>query len=338
VARAVAAIALGCATTPPAPPPPAAFYWVAEGPHGSLFFLLGSVHIGDGRELELPPQIALDWMRADELVVEVDTRGLSAYDALESAQRYGLLPPQVSLWDVVSGETWAELVAYLRAHHYPVAAAGRMRPWLIAQLIAQMEFEAAGYDARNGVDAWFLGRADGTRTVQPLESLDEQMSVFAALPAELQEELLREILEKTDAFVETTHAMLRAFETGDEAMLLEVIGTGPTRDPARRLFHERFFVERNRRMAERLALLSTDPSRTRFVVVGTGHLIGPDSVPALLEDQGFEVERVPDAYLRVVPPEPPIPEHLPVPSDAHPAPHALPAPAPAPPAGIEQAP
>ncbi len=44
-------------------------------------------------------------------------------------------------------------------------------------------------------------------------------------------------------------------------------------------------------MSEQLAALSRD-GKTRFVVVGTGHLLGPRGIPALLCADGFAVARV----------------------------------------------
>jgi len=304
---------LACAqrpAVPPPPPPPAAFFWETVAPSGARVALLGSVHIGEERELWLDPRVEQAYQRAAALIVEVDTRHLSPYDALEATERYGLLPPEQSLGDVISPDLYRSLIAYLRAHHYPLDQVARMRPWLLTQLVAQIEFEAAGYDADNGVDAWFLRRADDTKPVEPLEDLDDQLSLFASLPPALEERLLREMLAETGGFVAITHAILRAWERGDEATLLALL-LGGRNDPLLRAFHQRVFVERNYRMADRLAALAAD-GRDRFVVVGTGHLIGPESVPDLLLARGFAVTRVPDAFVRArPPPPPPLPELLP---------------------------
>jgi uncharacterized protein YbaP (TraB family) len=328
----LALLAAACASKPPVPPPPAAFFWEVRTSRGPAFYLLGSVHIGDGRELTLPQPVAIGWARSEELVVEVDTRDLSALEVLEVTQREGgFLPPGQALSDVLAPETYWRVVDYLRDHHYPLQVASRMRAWLLAQVVAQIEFEAAGYDADNGVDAWFLRRATGAKPVVQLESFEEQTRLFAGLPNALQETLLREILRETDVFLETTNAILRAWERGDEAMLLELL-LGARDDPNLEAFHKRVFVDRNRVMAERLEALARD-GRERFVVIGTGHLIGPDSVPELLDHRGFEVERLPDAFVRAAPWETPLPDPTaPAPApEPEPVPAPAPAPAPAPP-------
>jgi len=56
-------------------------------------------------------------------------------------------------------------------------------------------------------------------------------------------------------------------------------------------FYEAIFFERNQAMARRLAELTRD-GKTRFAVLGAGHMLGPRGIPALLCERGFEVRRV----------------------------------------------
>lgn len=311
----LAGLASACAAPPPPPPPPpAALYWEARAPGGGAVFLLGSVHLGaDDRELALPLRVALDWARAQELVVDADPDALPDLERLEAVHRHGLLPPERTLRDVVSADTWTLLVAYLRAHREPLDVVSRMRPWLAAQRIAQIELAALGADPGSGVDGWFLRRAGvEEKAVAPLETLEEQMAAFGALPAPVEDALLRQILEQGHAFRETLQATLWAWEHGEEARLLELL-LGAGDDPRLALFHGTVLVPRNHRMAERLAVRAAD-GRARFVVLGAGHLIGPESLPELLRRHGFAVERHPDAFVRsydpaaLVAPEPPSPD------------------------------
>lgn len=316
-----AALGSGCASrlAPPEPPPPAAFYWHARAPGGARLFLLGSVHVGEaGRELALPLEMELDWARAEELVVEVDAEALPDLERLDTVQRHGLLPIETSLREVVSPATWSALAGYLRARGYPLAAASRMRPWMAAQQVAQLELAAAGYAPENGVDAWFVRRAGAeNRPIAQLETLEEQLAAFGSLPPGVEEALLAEMLEQAPLFADTSRAILAAWERGDEALLLELL-LGTRDDPRLATFHQRVFVERNQRMAARLAAMAAD-GRTRFVVIGTGHLIGPGSVPELLEAYGFEVERRSDAYVRSYDPRT-LPPPTPAPAEPGPAP------------------
>jgi uncharacterized protein YbaP (TraB family) len=57
------------------------------------------------------------------------------------------------------------------------------------------------------------------------------------------------------------------------------------------LFYESIFFGRNETMTRRLAEFARD-GKTRFVVLGVGHMLGSRGIPSLLCDRGFGVRRV----------------------------------------------
>jgi hypothetical protein len=295
-----------CATQPKAPPrlkpgdelAPKAFFWEVQAENGARLFLLGSVHIGDGRELVLDPRIEKDWAESHELVVELDTTTLSPIDAVDATNRFGLLPRDTKLRNSVKPDTYRQVAKYMKQREYPLERVDRMRPWLVAQVVTQLEYAAAGLEAENGVDVAMMRRATGRKGIVPLESLEEQAALFAGLPAPLQEKMLVEILREAQALLAVTRATLAAWEQGDEKKLTELLFANATGDAELTEFYERVFYGRNRAMVDRLVTLSAD-ARPRFVVVGTGHLIGPQGIPELLAQRGFRVERVGSA--RVLP-------------------------------------
>ena len=305
-AIAILALVAACATPPkttPKPRPgdelaPRAFFWEAQAENGARLFLLGSVHIGDGRQLVLDARIEQDWAQAQELVVELDTSTLSPIDAVDATNRFGLLPRGTTLRSVVAPDTYQQVAKYMKARGYPMERIDRMRPWLVAQVVTQLEYTAAGLDAENGVDVAMMRRATGRKGIVPLESLEEQAALFAGLPAPLQETMLVEILREAQALLAVTRATLSAWEQGDEKTLTELLFGNANGDAALGEFYERVFYSRNRTMTDRIVALSAD-AKPRFVVVGTGHLIGPQGIPELLAQRGFRVERVGSA--RVLP-------------------------------------
>ena len=69
--------------------------------------------------------------------------------------------------------------------------------------------------------------------------------------------------------------------------MFEAIDDAPELD----VFYERVFFERNRNMVAQLLELAPD-GRTRFVVLGAGHMVGEEGVPALLGRRGYRVTSV----------------------------------------------
>jgi uncharacterized protein YbaP (TraB family) len=110
------------------------------------------------------------------------------------------------------------------------------------------------------------------------------------LPASLQELMLRDALARVDHFPEDTRALVAAWQRGDDGRLEELV-FGPLAElPELEVFYDLVFFQRNENMAARLAQLGGD-GRTRFVVLGAGHMVGEQGVPAILARRGFQVTR-----------------------------------------------
>jgi len=285
---AFAGLALGCAG--PAPPPAEPFLtplaWQARRPgQPGTLYLLGSIHVGSARERRLSPTLIEAWRSSDELVVEVDLDASSAAMAREWAQR-AYLPAGRHLGDVLSPETRQLLSEYLKSHGLDPARFSSLKPWAVLLQLARIEFERAGFPAEQGVDRRFLNEAAGRKPVVALESYALQLDLYDGFSFEVQEMMLRDLLEPSDPY--ETKALVDAWERGDEQAFLDLLFPDSERW---RPYRERFFYQRNENMARKLEGLERD-GRTRFVVVGVGHMVGPRGIPALLATQGWVVERI----------------------------------------------
>jgi hypothetical protein len=332
-AAALVAFAIACQTTGTVQTErgkPQAFFWEAAAPEGGRLFLLGSVHIGDGRELALDPRIETDWQTAEELVVELDLTAPSPIDAVEATNRHGLLPEPRTLQQVVRAETYRQVAEYMKRRDYSMDRVDQMRPWMVALVVQDLEYAVAGLRAENGVDAVLLRRAKGAKPIIALETLDEQMAAFAGLPDALQELWLGDVLRESERLLEFTREMLRVWEAGDDARMLEMVFPPAAADPDQLQFYERMYWSRNRVMTDRLMALAAD-GKARFVVIGTGHLLGPKGIPELLAQRGYRVRRLGSARVVGGPAAAPaVPAATPA-LQPQPAPTPIPTQAPAPP-------
>jgi uncharacterized protein YbaP (TraB family) len=264
--------------------------WQAAGPGqaGASLFLLGSIHVGREAAVDFGDSVADAYARCDELVVEVDLSALSEEEIVRQTRPYLLLPDGQTLRGALSGETYQLLDAHLRARGTPMAAVERLRPWVVATMLAMFEFEAAGLWPQYGVDQRFIERADGRRSIRGLETLRSQLEVFDRLSPRLQDLMLADSLLNIEREI---GELARAWEQGDEAALTELIFASLDEHPEFADFYEAIFFTRNEDMAAQLARLAGDGKR-RFVVLGSGHMLGPRGIPALLAARGFRVERV----------------------------------------------
>jgi hypothetical protein len=260
----------------------------APGQAGASLFLLGSIHVGRADGFDFGDDVADAYARCQELVVEVDLSALSEEEIARQTRPYLLLPDGQTLRGVLSEETYQRLDAHLRSRGTPMAAVEKLRPWAVATMLAMFEFEAAGLRAEYGVDRRFIERADGRRSIRGLETLQSQLELFDRLSPRLADLMLADSLANLEREVGD---LTRAWERGDEAALMDLIFASLDEQPEFAEFYEAVFFTRNEDMTSQLAGLAGDGKR-RFVVLGSGHMLGPRGIPALLAARGFRVERV----------------------------------------------
>ena len=128
--------------------------------------------------------------------------------------------------------------------------------------------------------------------VHGLETIEEQVGVFAGLPEADQVALLDAALALNAEVDRLYEDMKRAYLAGDLDALQQIAEEQQaTSDPALEArLEDRLIGSRNRRMAERLTVHLTRGGA--FVAVGALHLSGDAGVLHLLEQQGYRVERV----------------------------------------------
>jgi uncharacterized protein YbaP (TraB family) len=297
---ALALLAAACESPPPpaqpaAPAEPAATptLWSARPPGAPqpLFYLLGSVHVGDPRMRELGREVERAWQRSEELVVEADVSRVDLGELQLMMQRYGGIAAPDRLRDRLAPKTWQLLQTWLAQQGLPADAFDATAPWLVATSVAVLQFRALGFREELGVDRLFMERAAvERRPVVELESAEEQFAVFANLSRELQDLMLRDTLERARESPDEAERLMDAWAHGDDEAL-EAIALDPlTRSPEFAPFYERVLFERNEHMAARLAQLALD-GRIRLVVVGAGHMLGPRGIPALLREWDFEIKK-----------------------------------------------
>jgi uncharacterized protein YbaP (TraB family) len=249
------------------------------------------VHLGDPETFALGGALAEAWARSDELVVEIDVSRITPEQAAEATLRYGVLPPGDSLPDRLAPETWSRLAGELEGLGVPPRGFARFKPWLAATTLVVLQLQGAGLQAAYGVDQQMIGRAAADKPIVALESLDSQLAMLDSLPADVQELMLLDALEQGGEVEDQLDRLVEAWRRGDEDELVEATFGQLERHPEFRILYERIYFERNRAMSEQLARLARD-GRTRFTVLGVGHMVGPRGIPALLADRGFRVERV----------------------------------------------
>lgn len=286
-AAALACLAMATGTLPAAAQPA---FWVIKDADSTIY-LLGTIHVLKPDTAWRGPKLDTAMKEAQELWLELPTTDPATMqsDMLKIVQKHGLAPQLPLSKDLTPEEIKtldeAAALAGLSASQLNV-----YRPWFAALTISNATIERAGYDSSSGVDRK-VEAIFGAREIAPkgLETIEEQMGVFTGMARKQELAFLRETLEEyKNASVELDQMVAR-WASGDvdnlEKLLVEEM-----KDKNLDIYKV-LIVDRNDSWAGKIAEMITGKG-TIFIAVGAMHLIGPDSVLAMLKARGIEAERV----------------------------------------------
>lgn len=279
----IAALALVLMRAAPATAEPA--MWTVRDADSTIV-LLGSVHLLPG-DLDWRPK-ALDQAlaRADDLWFETPTDGSGDLEIRGVMLQQGMMPAEQGLLALLTPEGRRRAETIGTRLGYPPATLDRFRPWLADLSLSVAALRQQGLTTDAGVER-ALADAAPTARRRYLETPGEQIAFFAGADPADQLRSLEETLRQLDEEPEMFDRLLRAWLAGDQ-QTIEALGVTPLRRASPAMY-ERVLAGRNRRWADAIAERLAGSGET-VIVVGAGHLAGPDSVQALLRARGVAVE------------------------------------------------
>jgi uncharacterized protein YbaP (TraB family) len=263
------------------------FLWEVRSPTATVY-LLGSIHIASGDIYPLDARIEHAFQTADTLVLETEMDDAAQARAASMLQQAGTYTPPDSLEQHIDAATLASLSKSLSGMGLPVEAFYSMRPWMVSLTLTLARLQALGYRPDLGIDQHFRTTA-GAKKLAALETIDQQVALFRDMSDALQSATLRQTLDELGTLRDMMQRAFNAWRGGDPAVL-EALLVSPTRKDYPELYR-RLFVDRNRHMAEAIETFLKGKG-TVFVVVGSGHLVGSDSILHLLQVKGHKTRQL----------------------------------------------
>ena len=261
--------------------------WQVRSGENTLY-LLGSMHVLKKDSYPLPPLMEEIYAASNVIVFETDMDEMDTPAMQKKIVDYGRLPAGQTLQQQLSPPTWQMLRQKMADLNIAEANVQRMKPWLCALTLTVTDLQRLGFLPEYGLDEHFYRRAkQDNKKIIPLESVDFQLSLFYSQSRQGQEEFLRQTLTDLQVADQLSGEMEKAWKTGDDGKLASLIAMSFA-DYPRQL--ERLVLQRNQNWLPVLEKIVKREQAT-LVVVGAGHLVGPNSVVDLLRRKGYAVEQ-----------------------------------------------
>lgn len=273
---------------------PAAFSLFELSGRRSTVYLYGSVHLMKKNMYPLHGSIMRRFRSADNLVVEINTAALRTRQVQDEFIRRGTLPDGVQLSDELTEPTMQQVQRVLAARGYGIQAFQHMRPWFFEQTFIAQEMLVYGYDPSAGIDTYFIQQAEESgKPIMELETLEQQLDMLSTASATEQDLSLRHTFELlAQASVQTElNRLVIDWLRGDVERMYRFMSEPVKEYPQLDNYIKRLLDDRNVNMAKKIRRWLRGKG-SYFVVVGAGHLGGPNGLLALLQKKGFQADQV----------------------------------------------
>jgi len=254
----------------------------------TTIYLFGTVHV-------LKPGV--DWFKggirrafdqSDELVLEI----IEPDNPNEMASIMGakaIARDAAALSRRLEPAARGKYQAAMEANGLPWQAFEVFNPWMAGLALSVAPLEKLGYKADQGVEKLLSAAARATgKKIGALETPEQQIGYFAALPMEQQIAFLNSTVEGLDDIEAQFDSLVQHWQAGEPDKLAEEMNESLEATPE---LAQVLLFQRNAHWAQWIKARMEQPG-TVFIAVGAGHLAGKNSVQDQLKALGISTARI----------------------------------------------
>lgn len=254
--------------------------------NSSMVYFLGSLHLLKRDAYPLESVIEKAYATSQKIIFETDIAAMKDPVVQAKMLELGLYPEGQNLYQNLDGGTRRLLENKLSGLGLPLEHLARFKPWVVALTLASLELQRLGFDPNYGIDIHFFHRAvkDG-KEIGYLEPAEYQLNLLAKMNKQDQSSFLNQTLRDLELVLQLVGEMVSYWKTGDaeslHALLFKSFKDYPN-------IHARLLIQRNKKWISKIENLMGEKKNV-LVVVGVGHLVGPDGLLDLLRKRGYKL-------------------------------------------------
>jgi uncharacterized protein YbaP (TraB family) len=259
--------------------------WKASAGKATVW-LAGSIHVLRNSDYPLPSPWRKAWDDAAIVVMETKPGTSENPDVQKEAMALSTLPAEQSLPNLLSPETKNALAAWCAESGVAPESFRQTKPWMASLRIGMTTLDRLGFSAARGIER-HLGARLGNRRTDGLETTAESLGILDSLSPSEQDQLVATAIRDARTAPNRIAQLASAWHEGDAATLDRLLREGFKDFPQLR---RRLMDDRNAAWLPKIRALLAG-SETAMVIVGSGHLCGPDSLIDLLAREGVSLSQ-----------------------------------------------
>lgn len=256
----------------------------------STVYLAGSVHMAPEGIYPLDERYYKALNSSENFVMEADIKNLDQAEAQRVTLEHGIFMGNENLETLLPGEYQEKLNnKILPLYGMSFSQVKMFKPWLLTITLTTLNMQSASLGTDSGVDLHFLDKADelGLNKIY-LESVSDQIEFLSGSPMSAQTAGLVDLIDSWDSIQAETKRIIDSWVNNDVSTFTDLF-LADFNDPELKPTYDILLKERNYNWADQIETFF-NTGEDYFIVVGSGHLVGNDSVQKILEDRGYRVK------------------------------------------------
>ena len=251
-------------------------FWELESPEGKQIFIFGSIHVDDNRVVDFSDSVNNAMQKSDLFVSEtINVSNLKVLEGLGSEYNKYL-----------SDEDFQKISELSDFHSIETDFAIKLKPWLLGFIFSSPR----AMNPFSQDNLLKLAASNNGLASKGLETVDEHYSVLDSLSPEDQFQILKNVLNLSEADKEKNYKlMIKTYLTFNLNRILNVdeeITKSIVPEKAWPSFKNELMHKRNKLFFKRILILAK--KNVLFVAVGASHLAGEDGLLQQFYQAGFK--------------------------------------------------
>ena len=266
-----------------------ALLWKIESTNTKeVSYLFGTIHMIPEKDFFLPKGTEAALSQSQKIVLEVDLKEMT-----DAGQLFGLMNKLTMNSDttismLMSKEDYSLVTKKFEEIGLPIQFFERMKPMFLSSMLQAGDLGGANDGSLKSYEFAFQDYADTThKSIEGLESLEFQISIFDTIPYSIQAKALVSQLKNDEKDKDGFQKLIQFYQAQNlEALSSEIQNDDSELKP----YLDLLLYKRNEKWIPKMETLMSQGSC--FFAVGAGHLSGPKGVLQLLKNKSYKVSPV----------------------------------------------
>ena len=254
-----------------------------------VIYLGATCHILRQADYPLPPEFDKAYRASEIVIFETDIGKLQDPSMQQKLLEKAMYADGSTVDKHLSAQTYGELSAYCESNSIPLEAFKQFKPSMLMVTLTVMELMKLGV-TQQGVDLFFYGLANkDKKIVEGLEAVEEQIDYVVSMADGNEDEFVTYSLNDMKTIKQQFEILANAWRIGDAEKINELMVTElKTKLPK---LYKKLITDRNSKWFPLIDAYMNTP-QTEFILVGAGHLVGPEGILEVLKKKGYMVDKL----------------------------------------------